>query len=172
MKVMNDEKELIAAVKAGKTEQYRPLVERYQTGLIIHCDQLLLDRDAAEDMAQEAFVKAYKNLKRYNPEKAAFSTWLYRIATNSCVDYLRKTKHQGKMPEAELPSEESLTLAEVNHIRKVVRQLQPPEYSKVVQAYFWEGKSYAQIASELNTTTGTIGTWLLRAKSQLRKELL
>lgn len=171
MSVMNNETDIITDILAGDSGAYRKLVERYQTGLIIHCDQLVLDRHAAEDIAQDSFIKAYENLRAYNGSKASFSTWLYRIATNKCIDHLRKNKRFARMPAVEPIAEQALTQAEINHIRKAVDNMQPPEYSRVVKAYFWEGKSYTQIASELHTTTGTVGTWISRAKTQLKKEL-
>lgn len=89
-----------------------------------------------------------------------------------CIDHLRRQKRFTALPKIEPVAETSLSQAEVNHIRQVVNELQPPEYSKVIKAYFWEGKGCKQIAKELNTTTGTVGTWISRAKTQLRKELL
>lgn len=168
---MTNEKDTIKAILSGNRDAYRSLVDRYQTGLIIYCDQLVRDRDAAEDLAQDAFVKAYTSLRTFDPDRAAFSTWLYRIASNVCIDHLRKSKRFVRQAIEDAPMQESMTEAEINHIRETVARLTPPEYRAVIEAYFWEGKTYAQIAATHNTTTGTVGTWISRAKAQLRKEL-
>ena len=82
---MMEEAEIIRAINDG-VDRYEELVERYHVGLILHCEQLVGDRDEAEDIAQEAFVKAYMQLKEFDPERARFSTWLYKIATHRLVD--------------------------------------------------------------------------------------
>lgn len=126
-------------------------------------------------MAQEAFLKAYKNLRNFSGEKANFSTWLYRIATNLCIDLLRKNKRQVHIKniedqlEATQPSH--IKDEEIRHIRKIVEELEPPKYAQIIKAYFWEGKSYQEIAEAYETSTNTIGTWISRAKIQLKEKL-
>ncbi len=168
-----DENKIITLIINGENETYRALVERYQAGVIIHCDALVHDRQTAEDIAQEAFVKAFYSLRKFNSEKGAFSTWLYRIATNLAKDHLRKRRDKQALADIDTIAVEPPTLseAEAKEIRQAVHKLEPPEYARVVQAYFWEGKRYEEIADELHVPIGTIGTWLARAKRQLRKEL-
>jgi RNA polymerase sigma-70 factor (ECF subfamily) len=170
---MIDEVTIIRRIIAGSKEEYRMLVERYQTGLIIHCENILKDRSLAEDIAQESFVKAYEKIATFDAEKARFSTWLYRIASNKCLDELRKMKQVTNVSVDEMQEyiPEELYSDEKEHLRRVVRDLQPPEYSRVVQAYYWEGKSYSLIAQEFGTNTQTVGTWLRRAKLQLKEAL-
>ncbi len=170
-----EEKECIARILIGDTERYRELVERYQTGLIIHCENILKNRQEGEDIAQDAFVKAYKNLYKFQSEKASFSTWLYRIATNLCIDTLRKNKRRVHVKDIELHLEAMLPKhieqEEIEHIRKLVEELRPPKYAEIIKAYFWEGKSYQELADAYDTSTGTIGTWMSRAKLQLKEKL-
>lgn len=87
-----NEREIIQEINAGDTDQYGLLVERYQVGLIIQCDRLVGDRDEAEDIAQKAFIKAYEKLLDFDSDKARYSTWLYRIATNMALDLLKAQK--------------------------------------------------------------------------------
>jgi len=172
---MMDEKDCIAKIISGNTESYRELVERYQTGLIIHCENILKSRQDGEDIAQEAFIKAYQNIKGFSVEKANFSTWLYRIATNLCIDNLRKNKRKVHVKDIENHLEAILPRyieeEEIDHIRTLVSELEPPKYAEIIKAYFWEGKSYQELADAYSTTTGTIGTWMSRAKLQLKEKL-
>lgn len=174
MNMMNEEQS-IARVLGGDKEAYRELVERYQTGLIIHCENIMKDRQDGEDIAQEAFIKAYKNLPSFSKDKARFSTWLYRIATNLCIDYLRKNKRKVDLENIEEQLEavqpQHIEEEEILRIRRAVEQLEPPKYAEIIKAYFWEGKSYQEIAVTYKTSTNTIGTWISRAKLQLRENL-
>jgi len=175
MSMMNHEHTLVEKILDGDVERYRELVDRYQTGLIIHCENILKDRHEGEDIAQDAFVKAYVNLKKFKKDKAQFSTWLYRIATNLCIDYLRKRKRVVDIKNVEATIEAAdparINEDEIQLIRELVETLEPPKYAKVIKAYFWEGKSYQDIAAEHRTSTNTIGTWMRRAKLQLKEKL-
>ncbi len=172
---MMDEEKCISQIIKGDTEQYRTLVERYQTGLIIHCENLVNNRQEGEDIAQETFLKAYKNLRNFSNDKARFSTWLYRIATNLCIDYLRKNKRRVYIENVEEYVEsiqpEGLEQDEIAAIRQAVNTLEPPQYAEIIKAYFWQGKSYKEIAKEHDTSVNTVGTWISRAKAQLREKL-
>lgn len=174
MNMMNEE-QCIARILAGDTDAYRELVERYQTGLIIHCENIVKDRQDGEDIAQEAFIKAYKNLSDFSKDKARFSTWLYRIASNLCIDYLRRNKRKVHIKDIEERLEavqpQHIEEEEILRIRHAVEELEPPKYAEIIKAYFWEGKSYQDIARTYKTTTNTIGTWISRAKLQLKESL-
>lgn len=171
-----DETERIQAIIDGDTDGYRYFVERYHAGLIIHCDQILRDRDEAEDIAQEAFCQAYQKLAEFDPKKARYSTWLYRIATNRAIDSLRRRKHYSDGVEIDSIAD-AAPLPDINdddraRLRSAVEQLTPPEYRSVIEAYYWHGKSYEMIANELNIPRNTVGTWMSRAKVQLREALV
>lgn len=172
---MNNEKHIIQHVINGHTDQYRLLIERYQTGLIIHCENIIKDRQDAEDIAQESFIKAFDMLPSYDSSKANFSTWLYRIATNKAIDYLRKNKRVIAVDDPEQYADEHAEVElfddEIQALRSAVDALKPPEYAQVIKAYFWEGKSYQAIADELDITTNTVGTWMRRAKANLKEVL-
>lgn len=172
---MNNEKHIIQHVLNGHTDQYRLLVERYQTGLIIHCENILKNRSEAEDIAQDSFIKAYDMLSTYDDSKASFSTWLYRIATNKAIDHLRKHKRVIAIDDPEEYADEHAEVElfddEIQALRNAVDALEPPVYAQVIKAYFWEGKSYQTIADELDITTNTVGTWMRRAKANLKEVL-
>ncbi len=169
-----NETEVIQDVVAG-LDRYEELVNRYHVGLIIHCEGLVGDRDIAEDIAQEAFIKAFIELKKFNPGKARFSTWLYRIATNLALDHLRKSKRHLSVEDIETIAEVTMPAfleeERKQEVRKAVLTLVPPEYRQVIEAYYWNGKSYNQIADDMHLELNTVRTWLRRAKLQLREKL-
>ena len=169
-----NETEIIQAIIDGN-DRYAELVQRYHVGLIIHCDSLVRNRADAEDIAQEAFIKAYQSLEKYDADKSRFSTWLYRIATNLAIDHLRKTKHKidvediESLAQATMP--DHLDAEERQEIRRAVAELMPPEYRRVIEAYYWDGKSYDEIARSEGVPLNTTRTWIRRAKLQLKEKL-
>lgn len=170
-----DEADLIAQVKAGSADHFRPLVERYQAGIIRYVFYLVRDEDVAEDIAQDAFVVAYQKLHQYS-DRYAFSTWLYRIARNLAYQYLRtnrpvplKFEHNLKsdMPG---PSESIDKDIEAARVRSAIATLKP-NHRTVIYLYYWEGKRYEEIADILDKPVNTIRTWLRRSKEELRSKL-
>ena len=171
---MNETK-VIHKVQAGNVDAYESLVARYHVGLIIHCERLVGDRDDAEDMAQEAFIKAFNNLAEFDTSKGRFSTWLYKIATNVALDFLRKRKHIMPAEDVDALVEQAAPDYELEEtkrqLRSVVKALEPPTHRQVIEAYYWRGESYQQIATNLGIPINTVRTWLRRAKQQLRSDL-
>jgi RNA polymerase sigma-70 factor (ECF subfamily) len=174
MSMMN-EKQCIADIIKGNHDQYRQLVDRYQAGLIIHCENITKSRHDGEDLAQEAFIKAYKNLVTFSSDKASFSTWLYRIATNLCIDYMRRNKRKVSLADIEerIEATESAyqDIEMADYVQGAMKQLEPPKYASILRAYYWEGRSYDDIAKDFHVSINTIGTWIRRAKQQLKENL-
>jgi RNA polymerase sigma-70 factor (ECF subfamily) len=169
------EHQLIKQILAGDAEQFGRLLERYQPGLVRHCFALVHDYDTANDMAQEAGIKAYLQLGRYRPEYR-FSTWLYKIATNCCLDYLRRRHHLSldDIPElaspAPLPAQVAEQTDAARRLHAVVAEL-PLNYQAVISLYYWHDQSYEEIAEIMNAPLNTVRTWLRRAKDQLKENL-
>lgn len=172
------EQKIIADVIGGQIDQYRHLVERYHIGLISHLTNLLHgDQKQAEDIAQEAFIQAYKKLHQYDSQYA-FSTWLYKIADNMSYRALKQYKETVQLEEVEnsLPDDKATPPEQVEQsmtkhaVRSAVKTLSP-HYQQVLNLYYWENFSYEQIATVMDRPIGTIRTWLFRAKDELRKEL-
>lgn len=177
--IMVDTKELavIDAVKSGCTDDYRFLVERYHRGLVQHLYNLMHDGPAAEDAAQEAFIRAYQKLSQYNPAYS-FSTWLYRIADTIAYRQLKQTRITKDIDEVEMlipdtqPSAgEMVDRAYAREAVQAALRTLPPAYQQVVALYYWDDFSYEDIAAIIERPIGTVRTWLYRAKEQLRKEL-
>ncbi|HEU4914604.1 MAG TPA: RNA polymerase sigma factor [Candidatus Saccharimonadales bacterium] len=167
-----DEPRLIASILSGEKDDYRHLVDRYKNDVYRHCFYILRDEDTAEDMAQEAFIKAYRNLHRYDTAKASFKTWIFTIATRECLSYLRQNKH--------LPLEDEeiaiSTYAPVDQQAKereiydAVRSLRP-KYRTVIVLHYWQGYSYEKMAETMGVPIGTVRGWLFRAKKELKEAL-
>jgi RNA polymerase sigma-70 factor (ECF subfamily) len=168
---------IIQEVLDGNHEQYRYFVERYHRGLIQHLNNVMHDEQTAEDVAQEAFIKAYQKLSQYNSDYA-FSTWLYKIANNIAYGHLKKSKPVEDLADFEeiIPdTKPSLPELAESHftseaVRKAVKGL-PNSYQQVIAMYYWSNFNYEEIAQILDHPVGTIRTWLFRAKEQLRKDL-
>lgn len=172
IKSMENEESIIQAVLTG-ADRYEELVRKYHVGLIIHCEHLVGDRDDAEDIAQEAFIKAYLQLGSFNGHKARFSTWLYKIATNLAIDFLRKNKRRVRVADIETIAEATMPAYleddEKETLLNAVSKLHPPEFRQVIEGYFWEGKSYQTLADETHVPINTVRSRLRRAKLQLKE---
>lgn len=173
-KKIDDRKIIKQILEENDAEAYRLLVERYQQGLIHHLYAMVGDQMTAEDLAQEAFIRAYNKLKRYDPTYA-FSTWLYRIATNLSYTHLKKKKSLPLFDVDRHESDEDVveTVMRNEAKEKVQRHVRglPHKYRTVVSLHYWHGQSYEEMAKTVDVPIGTIKTWLHRAKALLKEEL-
>jgi len=161
-------------VLSGDKESYRLLVERYQEGLVRYCYSLCLDEACANDVAQQAFINAYDKLESYN-SKYAFSTWLYAIARNLALREIKqRQKHQpieDQMADERAPTQDRLDKkTEDRQVHDALRSLRA-EWREVIHFYYWEDKSYVEVAEIMGKPLNTIKVWMRRAKRQLEKEL-
>lgn len=169
----DNEQELIARIMGGESELFGELIDRYKTGLYYHCFAMLRSEDTAEDITQEAFIQAYRQLKKYN-HAYRFSTWLYKIATHRALDYLRR-KQPVRLEQDMLDGLVS-TLPPTDR-RVVHRELHEavarlaPKYRTAISLHYWHGKSYEEIALIMNAPMGSVKGWLARAKQQLKEAL-
>ena len=177
---------LVQRAIGGDERAYGDIVEKYQRALYYHILKMVRNQNVIDDLVQEVFVKAFDNLHSYSTDYA-FSTWLYRIATNHTIDYLRKKKlktlsidepvktREGDM-HMELPDEDMATDRRVirkersNIIRDAIENL-PPKYRKVIQMRHMEEKSYQEIAQILDLPLGTVKAHIFRARELLYKAL-
>jgi len=181
-----EDDKLVSAAVEGDESAYAKLVEKYQKPLFFHIAKMVKDKNHIEDLVQEAFMKAFGNLKSYNTEYA-FSTWLYRIATNHSIDYLRKRKLQTlsidepvKTKEGELEIElpDDSTHSDRGIIRKqrkkiINKSIQdlPEKYRQVIEMRHMEEKSYQEISEILDLPLGTVKAHIFRAREMLYKAL-
>lgn len=183
---MEEEKNLIRAVKAGDTEAFAQLVRAYEKQVYSLCLRMVSDPADAEDLAQEAFVKSWQGLEFYKFE-AAFSTWLYRLTTNLCIDHLRKKKRRptlsmtveeaGEPVQLDFPDtapqpEEVVLGRERQQLLAQAMERLDVEGRAILTLRVVDGLSYEQIAQVLDIKVGTVKSRLARARDRLRKNLI
>lgn len=169
-----DEQTALESVKDGNRDAYRFIVEKYQDGLLRYVYGIVLDEPTAADIAQGAFITAYEKLEQYDP-RFAFATWLYRIARNDAFRWLKYTKRFASYDEQNATVESSVSESidrgiEHERLHAAMGKLNP-NHRSVIQLYYWENKSYEEIATITNRSLATVKIWLHRAKQQLRSEL-
>ena len=177
---------LVKQATGGNEQAYTELVNKYERALYFHILKMIKDKEQVEDLVQEAFIKAFDNLNTYNTNYA-FSTWLYRIATNHTIDYLRKKKLQTlsidepvqtrdgdmkmQLPDESAGSDRSIIRKQRKQIvRKAIEEL-PKKYRRVIEMRHMEEKSYQEIADVLDMPLGTVKAHIFRAREILYKAL-
>lgn len=171
------------ALEKSDQQAFAELMDKYRDSIYYMMFKMVQNADDADDLTIEAFGKAFKRLDQYVPNYA-FSTWLFRIATNNCIDFIRKRKlktmsidktyedAEGEESVISLESEglnpEQLLIKEqkIKLMRKVVDKLKPRYKNLVVLRYF-EELSYEEIAEEMNLPLGTVKAQLFRAREFL-----
>lgn len=175
---------LVEAALTGDEKAYARLMSRYKDAIYFMLLKMVNNKNDAEDLTLEAFGKAFKNLHQYSPSYA-FSTWLFKIATNNCIDFLRKRrgvyvsiensqengdndqpiKLRSNEPN---PEEKLIRIQKAILMRKIVHKLKP-RYRILVELRYFREYSYEEIAKELNLPLGTVKAQLFRAREMLFK---
>ena len=182
-----EEKRIIKKAVAGSAEAFEQLVLQYQNPSYNLCLRITGNPEDAADMTQESFLKAWRNLESFHFE-AAFSTWLYRLASNTCLDFLRSAKRRrelsltvedesGESQLLDLPDpaptpEASLLTNEENARLGAAMEQLDPEQRRILTLRVVNDLSYTEIAAVLNIKEGTVKSRLARARESLRKKLL
>lgn len=166
----------LARAQQGDEESFARLVEHYKGPVYNLCYRMLGDRSEAEDAAQEAFIRAYRNLKRYDPERK-FINWLLTIASNYCIDRLRRRRMQLVSFEELIPGtvlsdpeagpESATTVKEEQQaVQEILNRLNSLDRAAVVLKYWYE-MSYEEIGSALSMTVSAVKSRLHRARKEL-----
>lgn len=171
------------ALNQGDQQAYATLLNNYRDAVFFMMMKMTSNPFDAEDLTIEAFGKAFKNLHQYSPEYG-FSTWLFRIAANNCIDFQRRNKIDAisinqissrdstqtstlQLPDYGLDPEENIINAEkIKAMRQVVEKLKP-HYRSLVELRYFEELSYEEIAEKLNLPLGTVKAQLFRAREFL-----
>lgn len=172
----NDDAELMASVAAGDTSALGRLVERHQEQVLALALRTLGRRELAEDVAQDVFVKVFRAARRYKP-RAKFTTWLYRIVVNQCLDVVRKRKRQvlfgANAPSAAAGPDASvrLELSETaERVRQAVAAL-PPRQRIAVVLHRYQEMGHREIAEATGWSPSAVESLLVRAYAGLRVAL-
>lgn len=181
-----DEKKWLKQAAAGSAEAFEQLVLKYQTAVYNLCLRMTGDPEDAADMTQESFLKAWRNLESFQGN-SAFSTWLYRLASNTCLDHLRSVKRRPQLSlvvededgeaqaldvpdSAPTPEEQVIALDEQSRLNEALQALDEDQRQILILRAV-NGLSYTEIAEALQLKEGTVKSRLARARDQLRKKL-
>lgn len=166
---------------AGDQQAFGELVLRYERDVFNLAYRMLSDRGEAEDAAQEAFLRAYANLERYDTSRS-FKTWVLSITSNHCIDRLRRRRltwlsleeplppHPALTSDTPGPEDELLTNERNLLVQDLLNELSP-EYRVAVVLRYWYDLSYAEIAEMLDTTESAVKSRLFRARQALADQL-
>jgi RNA polymerase sigma-70 factor (ECF subfamily) len=182
--------DVAALAKEGREPAFRELVRRYERPVFSLIFRMVRDRELAEDLAQDTFIKVLNNIDRYRPE-FKLSSWLFKIANNVTIDHLRKRQlatvsldgspHAQTAAEAQATSldvesrgESALEAIESRELGSAIEQAignLRPEYRSCILLRHVEGRSYEEIAATLDLPLGTVKTYIHRARHELREAL-
>jgi RNA polymerase sigma-70 factor, ECF subfamily len=184
------DQDIVALARAGEETAYRELIRRYERPLFSLLYRMVRDRELAEDLAQETFIKALNAIESYRPE-FKFSSWIFKIANNAAIDHLRRreldTLSLDGSPHAETPEAVEATALQIGdrqespldavearelggQIEQAIAQLRP-EYRSCILLRHVEGRAYEEIAEILDLPLGTVKTYIHRARNELRQAL-
>jgi RNA polymerase sigma-70 factor (ECF subfamily) len=177
----SDDLELIDRFKDGDTSAFGEIVNKYQDKIYNLCRHMLGNAEEAEDAAQDVFLKAYQALPKFQPE-ASLYTWLYRIATNTCIDYKKKPSFEslfGDSGEGERLVHDRATDApspeKLYQSKQIDQALQEslgklsPKLRAIIVLKEIEELSYEEIADTLEISMGTVKSRIARAREELQK---
>jgi RNA polymerase sigma-70 factor (ECF subfamily) len=184
------DQEVVLMARAGREAAYRELIRRYERPIFALLFRMVRDRELAEDLSQETFVKALNAIESYRPE-FKFSSWIFKIANNAAIDHLRRreldTLSLDGSPHAETPEAMQATALQIGArqqspldaveakelggaIEAAIGRLRP-EYRSCILLRHVEGRAYEEIAEMLDLPLGTVKTYIHRARNELRQAL-
>lgn len=175
--------ELVHRAQAGDQNAYAKLMSRYKDSIYFLLLKMVHNEDDANDLTIEAFGKAFSNLAKYTPD-FAFSTWLYKIALNNCIDFIRKKKietlslydstenDQGETYSIDVqstapdPEERYIKHQRNKLLREIIDKINP-KYRLLIELRYYDELSYEEIAEKTKLPLGTVKAQLFRAKNLL-----
>ncbi|MGD0565952.1 MAG: sigma-70 family RNA polymerase sigma factor [Candidatus Goldiibacteriota bacterium] len=186
---MDDDIRLMLGVKAGNQESFNRLVDKYSKAIINYIFRFTGSREDAQDLAQDVFIKVYNSAKNYVPS-AKFTTWIYRMANNTAIDYIRKKKSRGihtsldehiESGSAEMhgastdgkikPADEMMENEEIaENVRQALLKLPDNQRAAIIMKIY-EDKPYSEIAQILGTSIASVESLLFRARQALKSRL-
>lgn len=176
--------ELVEIVRNEDSERYGELIERYQGKLFAYLYRLTGNRDETEDLLQDVFIKAYRNLHSYDISRK-FSSWIYRIAHNEAVNHIKRRSLKRFIPWEDITATKDMLVmsslaegADVTQMREETRvevdeaiNRLPFKYKQVLTLRYYSDKSYEDISEILGKPINTVGTLISRAKKKMAAEI-
>jgi RNA polymerase sigma-70 factor (ECF subfamily) len=160
--------EAVLAIRTGDRQAYRAIVERYMKRAYGIALTFVGSHQDAMDVSQMAFIRAYRNLRRYDPARPFFP-WFYRILRNICLDHLKRASHSCEIPLEDIAilgtTDRDLELRQM--LWRAMEQL-PVEQREAIMLYYFQGMSYKEVAEVLGRPIGTVMSSLHYAKRKLR----
>jgi len=183
---IREDHEMIRQALDGEQDAYARLMKKYHDPVFSVVFKIIHDKEEIEDLVQETFIKAFASLKSFN-ENYSFSTWIFKIASNNCIDYMRKKKLKTLSIDTTIEQEEGETSFELpdpsyetdkniieEQRRKVIQDAinsLPEKYRVVIQMRHQEEKNYDEISEILCMPIGTVKAHIFRAREMLNKYL-
>ena len=183
-KAQYDYKLVIRAVERSDQKAYAELMTRYRDSIYFMLLKMVNNKDDADDLTIEAFGKAFKRLSQYTPNYA-FNTWLFKIASNNCIDFIRRKKNnttfsidktyandEGGEISVDLkssmldPEEKVIKKQKIKLMHEIVEKLKP-RYRELIELRYFQEYSYEEIAVKLDIPIGTVKAQLFRAREFL-----
>ena len=173
------DEQLVIIVRDKDKEKFAEIIARYQNKIISYLYRLVGDRENSQDLAQEVFLKTYKNLNGFDIRRK-FSSWLYRIAHNEAVNFLRFSTNRkvvsidqneylkNTLGKSDGIEEKLDKKSELVKLKQIVDQL-PLKYREPIILKFYEDRSYEEISNILRIPINTVGTLVSRGKEKLKK---
>lgn len=178
---------VIAQARRGEESAFAELLRRYRAPVFNLCLRMLKNRDDAEDVAQDVFIKVFAMLDRYD-ERYAFRSWLFKISANQCIDFIRKNRvkmlsldepmqYRGEEIERQFPDDgatpdETLESKELGTLLLDVTAELPPHYRSMIVLRHQEQMSYEEIAQVMDLPLGTVKARIHRARAMMKDKLL
>ncbi|MFN0203824.1 MAG: RNA polymerase sigma factor [Bacteroidia bacterium] len=188
LKKTREDRILVERAQKGNEAAFEVLMKKYRKSVYYMLLKMVRNPDDAEDLTQEAFAKAFSSIKKFD-STYAFSTWLFRIATNNCIDFIRKKRLQtisidspvdgstdGDGPYIELksetldPADEMLRTQRKKYLEMAIERI-PEKYQELVQYRYYQEYTYEEIAETTGLPLGTVKAQLFRARELLTEEL-
>jgi len=187
MKILDDDIELMLSFQKGEKSCFEKILEKYEKPLINFIFRTIGDRWAAEDLTQEVFLRIYRSAATYKP-LAKFSTWLYKIAFDLCIDHQRKGKVKTISLNDPINTEEGQIIREIPDLSQITpdTSIEKRQISETVQAAvlslpanqrlaltlrIYENKSYQEISKILGCSISAVESLLFRARQNLKQKL-
>jgi RNA polymerase sigma factor (sigma-70 family) len=170
---------LVVKAREGSQKAYADLMQRYKDSIYFMVLKMVNNKEDAMDLTVETFAKAFEKLDKYQPEYA-FSTWLFRVATNNCIDFIRKKKlnttsihgmtdEDGEEKQLQIkadvlnPEESSIKKQQTEELKLLIQSL-PARYRNLITLRYFDELSYEEISQQLDLPLGTVKAQLFRAR--------